>query len=58
MLDDAEQMLANFNGSKSIKSSNASFNNLFEVEEPENDFDGEFTDDQAEEAEAFLEALN
>lgn len=58
MLDDAAPMLADFNGKKSLATSANSFGDLFETHEPENNFTGEFTTEQQEEAEKFLEEIS
>jgi hypothetical protein len=57
MLDEAAPMLANFNGAKSLTTSNNSFNSLFDVEEPESDFTGEFTTEEEESANEFLDKI-
>lgn len=57
MLEEAAPMLADFNGKKSLATSTNSFNSLFEVDEPQNDGTGEYTDEESEQAEEFLEAL-
>lgn len=58
MLNDAAPMLANFNGVKTLANSSDSFSSLFEVDEPEVNDTGEFTEEQAENAEKLLEAIN
>lgn len=57
MLDEAAPMLANFNGAKSLTTSNNSFNNLFDVQEPESDFTGEFSTEDEELANEFLDNI-
>lgn len=58
MLEEAQPMLASFNGMKSLTSSDESFNSLFEVEEVEETFDGEFSTEQQEAAEQFFEEMS
>ena len=57
MLEEAAPMLADFNGKKSLATSANSFNNLFEVEDTDTEYDGEFTSEDEEQAEEFLETL-
>ena len=58
MLEDAAPMLADFNGKKSLATSANSFNSLFDVEENTVDYDGDFSDEQSEEAQEFLEEIS
>lgn len=57
MLEEAAPMLANFNGKKSLATSTDSFNSLFEVDVPEHDSDTEYTTEDEEQAEQFLETV-
>lgn len=57
MLQDAQPLLTDFNGMKSLATSTASFDSLFEVEETVVE-DNEFTDEQAEQAEEMLVSLD
>ena len=52
MLEEAQPMLANFSGQKSIKTSTASFNSLFETDDSAEDID-----EDSDAAEEFLENL-
>jgi len=58
LLDQGEAMLTNFSGMKSIKSSQSSFDSLFDSgDNIQEESDGEFTAEQVEAAEDFLEQL-
>jgi len=57
MLDEAEAMLADFSGMKSIKTTENAFNNLFDTEEVANESDDDYTPEELEAAEEFLEQL-
>ena len=57
MLEEAAPMLADFNGKKSLATSSESFNSLFETEEPVAS-DGEFTTEDEEQAQEFLEHVS
>ena len=57
MLEEAAPMLANFNGKKSLATSTDSFNSLFEVDVPEHDSDTEYSTEDEEQAEQFLETV-
>ena len=56
MLDEAQPMLADFSGQKSIKTSASAFDSLFEASWGDQG-DDDFTEDDAEAAESFLESL-
>ena len=58
-LDKAQDLLANFNGAKTLKSSIAGFSNLFDVEEAGGDNDSNMFDDPetAEQSEQILESI-
>lgn len=58
MLEEAAPMLADFNGKKSLASSADSFSSLFETEEVQSDVIGEFSTEQEDEAEEFLQEVS
>tara|TARA_R110000772_G_scaffold268086_2_gene394091 strand:- start:292 stop:903 length:612 start_codon:yes stop_codon:yes gene_type:complete len=58
MLEEAAPMLADFNGKKSLASSADSFSSLFETQEVQNDVIGEFSTEQEDEAEKFLQEVS
>ena len=58
LLNEGEAMLTHFSGMKSIKSSQGAFDSLFDSgDSVQEESDGEFTSEQAEAAEDFLETL-
>ena len=58
LLEEGEAMLTNFSGMKSIKTSQSAFDSLFDSGDAvQDESDGEFTAEQSEEAEDFLEHL-
>lgn len=57
MLDEAEAMLTDYSGMKSIKTTENAFNNLFDTDEVANESDDEYTPEELEAAEEFLDTL-
>ena len=58
MLEEAQPMLTHFSGMKTIKTTQGAFDSLFDTGDVvEEESDGEFTSEQAEAAEDFLETL-
>ena len=58
LLDEGEAMLTNFSGMKSIKTSQGAFDSLFDSgDNIQEESDGEYTAEQVEAAEDFLEHL-
>lgn len=57
MLDEAAPMLANFNGAKTLTSSTANFNSLFDTGEVVMEQDGEYSLEDEEDAAGFLETV-
>lgn len=57
MLDEAEAMLTDFSGMKSIKTTENAFNNLFDTEEVANESDDDYTPEEMEAAYEVLENL-
>tara|TARA_B100000809_G_scaffold255143_1_gene293274 strand:- start:768 stop:2273 length:1506 start_codon:yes stop_codon:yes gene_type:complete len=57
MLDDAAPMLANFNGAKTLTTSTANFNSLFDTGEVVMESEGEYSLEDEEDAAGFLETV-
>ena len=57
MLDEAAPMLANFNGKKTLTTSNNSFNSLFDVQEVQSSINEEYSEEEQAKAADFLETL-
>ena len=57
MLDEAAPMLANFNGKKTLTTSNNSFNSLFDVQEVQSSISEEYSEEEQANAADFLETL-
>ena len=57
LLEEARPLLAEFNGTKSLTSTDSAFGNLFETDSPSSSSLDEFTEEQAEQAEDVLATL-